>query len=480
MVEKKLPAKDRGTAAVLPVIAIAGCGYVGLTTAAILANCGYTVYAIEPLQDRLTAIKDGRSFFYEAGIDPLIAEGIRTERLLPTATYDEALAKSDIVFCCMGTPDNPDGSTNLTYVFNVAEQFIQHHKAGAIFVQKSTVPVGTGDRIRESFIKADTREPYVSNPEFLREGTAIIDTLWADRVVVGSDDAKAADLVLDLYKDIEKQRQTIAKLAGLATPVGRQQAVDYVQTKQNAAELVKVSANAFLALKVSFANSIAKLADKTGADIREVMDAVGSDNRIGRSFFNAGRGYGGGCFPKDVLGIIRSAEEYGVELSIMMAAHDLNASMPHYILSKVEHQLGGQQPLQNKSVAVLGLSFKAGTSDTRRSPAVEIANTLVERGAAVSVYDPAAMEEAASRLPTAVKLSKDLEAAIKNVDIVFVATDWPEFKKLDFAWFRTVSKASLVVDCMNCLDATSVRAQGLAYIGVGTGERPEQLHSLGD
>ena len=450
-----------------PTVAILGCGYVGLTTAAILSNCGYKTYALEPLKDRLDIIKTGKSFFYEAGVDPLISAGIESDNFVPTDSYETALAGSDIVFCCMGTPDNADGSSNLTYVYAAVDACVAHMKPGSIFVQKSTVPVGTSDQIISRFKAANKDVAYVSNPEFLRESTAILDTLWTDRVVVGSDDAGSAKAVLDLYRTIEDQHDKLGKIAGIAAPK-QPTPTEYITTKRSSAELIKVSANAFLALKISFANSIAKLADKTGADIIEVMEAVGADKRIGRAFLNAGRGYGGGCFPKDVSGLIRSAEDYGVELGIMEAVSDLNASMPHYIINKVEHVLGGNQPLANMPVSVLGLAFKAGTSDSRRSPAIAIANTLAERGAQVTAFDPKANHEAKPELHPSIELVGSQETAITNSKWLFITTDWSEFIGLDFATIKAQNPTLVgVVDCMNRLDGHKVKAAGLDYIAVG-------------
>ncbi len=446
-----------------PTVAILGCGYVGLLRRHCLANCGYKTYAVEPLQDRLDVIKSGKSFFYEDGIDQLIQKGLDEGTFIPTGSYDEAVADSDIVFCCMGTPDNADGSSNLTYVFGAVDACVQHMKNNAIFVQKSTVPVGTSDRIIEKFETSNKQIRYVSNPEFLREGTAIFDTLWADHVVVGSDDTTAANEALELYRAIEHNRAKLSEVATIAKPSDDPQ-TEYIATSRSSAELIKVSANAFLALKISFANSIAKLADKTGADVEEVMKAVGADRRIGPDFFNAGIGYGGGCFPKDVSGLIRSAEDYGVELGIMEAVSQLNASMPHYVVHKFENQLQDGESLSGKKVAVLGLAFKPGTSDTRRSPAIAIANSLAERGASVRAYDPKAIEEAKPELDPAVTVVDSVQEALAGASWVFVATAWPEFTNMTFA---NLEQLQGVVDCMNCLNPEAIKTQGLQYIGVG-------------
>lgn len=439
-------------------ITILGAGYVGLTTATLLANSGFKVYLIEPNEERLKIIKSGKSFFYETGLDPLVEKAIKTKALLPTDSYEESIPKSSFIFSCVGTPDNPDGSSNLSYVFSAAKEASKHAKPGSIYVQKSTVPVGTGEKVSKCF---KNNVSYVSNPEFLREGTALLDSLYFDRVVVGSDDKQAADKILSLYKAIEENRDEIANIADI--PKGSLDGI-YISTNLNSAELIKVTANAFLALKISFANSIAKLADHTGADVKEVMDAVGADKRIGRAFLNAGRGYGGGCFPKDVSGLISSAQEHGVEMSIMHAATEVNNEMPGYIAMKVQDALGG---LKDKQICILGLAFKAGTSDARRSPATALANVFVENGSLVKAYDPKANEEAQEELDDKIRVVENAEDAIDTADAVVVATDWSQFKNLNMNEAAKRMNGSLIVDALNCLDISNVQGAGLQYIGVG-------------
>jgi UDPglucose 6-dehydrogenase len=435
-------------------ITVLGAGYVGLTTAALLANSGYKVWLVEPNEKRLQAVKSGKSFFYEKGLDKIIKPVIKNGWLVPTDSYKKSVGASKYIFSCVGTPDNPDGSSNLSYVFSAAKEAGKYLGSGAIYIQKSTVPVGTGKRVAELLPK---NVEYVSNPEFLKEGTAIHDSLFFDRIVVGGKKA-AADNVLGLYKLIERNRAKIAKLAGLNNS---DTAGEYIKTNLSSAELIKVSANAFLALKISFANSIAMLADQTNADVTKVMDAVGADSRIGRAFLSAGRGYGGGCFPKDVSGLISSAKDHGIDLGIMTAASDLNDSLPAYIATKVQHALGGS--LQGKKIAVLGLAFKPGTSDARRSPGVKLANILDKSRARVAVYDPQANSEAKPDLRTSIKLCQSLREACNNTDAVLVATDWPEFKNMDLGKLN----CGVFVDCMNCFEPEKVKKRGSLYVGVG-------------
>ena len=439
-------------------ISVIGSGYVGVTTAAIASNAGYTVHLIDINPDRIKVLKSGKSFFYEEGIDALIKHGVENKTLLPSTEY-EGIRESQLVISCVGTPDNPDGSSNLEYVFAAAKTACDYLQPGSVYVQKSTVPVGTGSQVKKILPKTT---PYVSNPEFLREGTAVSDTLFFDRIVTGGDDSSALELVLDLYRAFEENRDEIANRANI------ERSGDdglYIKTNLESAELIKVTANAFLALKISFANSIAKLADKSGADIVDVMDAVGADRRIGRAFLNAGRGYGGGCFPKDVSGLITSASEHGVDMPIMTAATDVNTSMPGYIANKVQEALDGS--LKGKTVAVLGLAFKAGTSDARRSPGVALANLLDKLEVNVQAYDPEANEEAEPDLRQGINIVSELNEAIQNTDAIIFAVDWNQFKDFDFTKLSSLKNKPVVVDAMNMFTPSDISDNGLLYLGVG-------------
>ncbi len=443
-------------------VTVLGAGYVGLTTAALLAHAGYTVYVVEPNKERLKVIKTGRSFFFEEGLDEVIRTALDMGMLVPTDSYKKSVPESSVVFSCVGTPDNPDGSSNLTYVFAAAEETARHARAGTVYVQKSTVPVGTGARIEDKFKELNAELDYVSNPEFLREGTALYDTLFFDRVVAGGRNKAAVNRVLEIYMDLEKFRDHIAHIARVRIGARGDQ---YIATTLNSAELIKVTSNAFLALKISFANSIAILADKADADVVEVMDAVGADNRIGRAFLNAGRGYGGGCFPKDVSGLIASGLDYGVDLEIMHAAQAVNESMPGYVVDKLQDTLG--EPLTGKKVAVLGLAFKAGTSDVRRSPGVAIANKLVAAGAQVITYDPQAHEEAAPDLRDGIDQVKTIEKAADNADAVVITTEWDEILDFEAHDFARLMKGKILFDAVNQYSSVEASTAGLTYVGVG-------------
>lgn len=443
-------------------IVIIGAGYVGLSTAAILANTGNEITLIDVNQERLATIKQGRSFFFEVGIDPLISKAIKDGTLIPTDQYGDAIKEADIVLSCVGTPDNPDGSSNLQYVFSAAEDCAKLMKQNAIFVQKSTVPVGTGKAVQQKMNRADIG--YVSNPEFLREGTAIEDSLYFDRVVCGGDNQDAINTIFAIFKEVEEKRDTLAQLGGLQVNSTDVQP-SYISTSLESAELIKVTANAFLALKISFANSIAKLSDKVGADVVEVMDAVGQDKRIGRAFLNAGRGYGGGCFPKDVSGLISAMQQHGADPQILTAAQNINQSMPEYIVSRLEKELGD---LTGKKIAVLGLAFKSGTSDTRKSPGIMIANLLTRNGAQVSVFDPKAMKEAEPMLNNGINHAESIEQAINNNEAVLITTEWPEFKTLDANEItQLLIGRKVLYDCMNLYSTSFSGHSNLKYIGVG-------------
>jgi len=462
-------------------ISIVGTGYVGLTSAAVLANAGYKVFTVDVDPKKIEVIKSGKSYFFEAGLDEFVGNAIKSGNLYPTLSYEESIPESDIVFSCVGTPDREDGSTNLDFIFQAADSVAKYAKKGVIMVQKSTVPAGTGRKViaRMKTVNPELDFAYVSNPEFLREGSALFDTLNMDRIVVGSDDKEALEKVVSVFDEVDEFSRSIdhSKYNDYATAyvskVGNYAKAPFEERVYKmgleSAELVKVSANAFLALKISFANSIAKLADQAGAEITEVMDGVGSDFRIGRAFLYAGLGWGGGCFPKDVSGLIAVAKEYGIGMPIMEAAVTENFSMTDYAIGKFKKLVNGN--ISKMKVAVLGLSFKPGTSDVRKSPAIRLTNALVKEGVAVVAYDPQAMEEAKHDTDPSVGMVGSIETCIHDADAVFLATDWKEFSAFDWNKAKTLMKGDIVVDTRNFLDPKMIKEAGLRYIGIGRGEK---------
>ncbi|MCA9328049.1 UDP-glucose/GDP-mannose dehydrogenase family protein, partial [Candidatus Saccharibacteria bacterium] len=319
---------------------------------------------------------------------------------------------------------------------------------------------GTGSQIEKLFADSGTEISYVSNPEFLREGTAIQDTLSPDRVVAGGSNKAAVNGVLDIYRTLETRRAAVAKLAKVALFDWQ---VAYMQVGLASAELAKVSSNAHLAMRISFANNMAKVADATGADITEVMDIVGSDRRIVPAFLTTGRGFDGGCFPKDNSGLIDFGEKHGVNMGIMRAVQETNETMPAFIVEKLKRTLGGE--LTGKRVAVLGLSFNAGTSDVRKSPSIAIANILAANDAVVTAYDPEANEEAATELDGSIQIRDSIEQALHGVEVVVVATDWPQL--LQYPVTEYAKNSTVFVDAMNRFSSDEIRAAGLTYVGVG-------------
>lgn len=443
-------------------IVIIGSGYVGTTAAAIFAMSGHNVIALDVDPKKVDSINSGKAPFFETGLDNLLNEAVERKTLSATLDYS-IIETADFVFSCVGTPDNPDGSSNLQYVFQSAEQAAKYLKNGAIFIQKSTVPVGTGKAVSKLLPKS---VEYVSNPEFLRESTAIYDTIFFDRVVAGGINEEANHKILDLHRTVEKHSREIADISGISYDIDTlaSHSGEYISTGLESAELIKVTSNAFLSLKISFANSIAKLSDQAGADVDEVMSVVGGDARIGRAFFNAGRGYGGGCFPKDVSGLITSAQDFGVEMPIMTASQAINESMPGYIVNKAIEAYG--KDIKDVKVAVLGLAFKAGTSDARKSPAVKMANYLVNEGAVVSAYDPEGSEEAKADLKSSIKIASTMNKALEDAEIIFIATDWREFTSIT-DWAEITPTATILVDAMNCISKQSLGSSNIRYVGVG-------------
>lgn len=467
-----------------PTVTVFGAGYVGLTTAALLAATGTKTYLVEPNPDRLDVIMQGRSWFSEDGLDPLVAEGIRSRKLIPTSDYQVPIRSSQIVISCVGTPDLEDGSCDLSQVFSVARQVADCAEGNLLFVQKSTVPMGTGDDVEKLFADAGKPVSVLSNPEFLREGTAIFDSLFPDRVVVGGADKWAIAKIFSLYRQIERSRLQIAAKAGIPTSqsgrmsclraiaakMGATRALperpNYLAMDRTSAELVKVAANAFLATKISYANFIATLADEGGADARIVLNAIGQDGRIGRAFLRPGLGWGGGCFPKDVKALIAASMRHGVLPDILDGASSINARMPDHILNKVENALG--KSLDGARSAVLGLSFKEGTSDTRRSPAIKLANRANRRGSNVRVYDPVAVEEAKPDLDGSIAIAQSVTDACNGAEVIFVAVRWPEFLNASPADYAAMAQpGAIFVDAGDAFDRQEIEDAGLVYIGIG-------------
>lgn len=448
-------------------VCVIGAGYVGTTLGASLSSVGIETVLVDVDKSKIDTLNDSqRAHFFETGLDELIRKSYASGSLSASTNLEKSLQGVDIIFSCVGTPDHEDGSVNLDYVFAVAEEVAKYAGDQQIFfVQRSTVPVGTGKRIKQIFNKVDKQNlNYISSPEFLREGSAIVDSIYPDRVVIGSDKEIAEVMrgfwqsFYSLFSNFEQTNNKYAAIYHQQNP----SEIKYILTSIESAELIKVSANAFLSLKISFANNIALLCDKTGADVNEVMDGVGSDSRIGRSFLYAGLGYGGGCFPKDVSGLIKVLDENHVSTSILSSSVSLNDSLPINFANKIYDEL--KHHCISK-VLVLGASFKAGTSDCRKSQAIVLANTLRNFGLQVSIFDPKASEKEirTEGLAESILILSNLDN-LANYEVIVIATEWPEFRNINW---DSCGNLHYLFDGRNLIDKKVFDQSNVKYFGFG-------------
>jgi UDPglucose 6-dehydrogenase len=429
-------------------VAVIGAGYVGLPTAATLAHFGHRVVLAERDQARLAALRSGVMPIVEAGLDDLVAEGVNAGQLRFSAAATEAVVGAQFVFLCVPTPQGDDGSADLSYVEAAAKEVGPFLEPGAIVVNKSTVPVGSATLVEQVIGRPDIR--VVSNPEFLREGTAVRDSLHPDRLVVGADDAQAAALVGGLF-------------ASTGAPL--------IVTDATTSETIKYASNAFLATKLSYVNAVAGLCEELGADVRDVMLGLGYDKRIGFEFLRPGPGWGGSCLPKDTRALLHIAQQAGYDFSLLAGAIASNEQQLARVVAKVENACGGT--LDGKTVGVWGLTFKANTDDRRDSPSVQIAHRLAGLGARVQAFDPTVAgraDETADAGPDDLRglvLCADPYEAASAASVVVVLTEWDEFRWLDFGRVLGVMATPSLVDARNLLDPAAVRRMGFAYAGIG-------------
>jgi UDPglucose 6-dehydrogenase len=439
-------------------VTVVGNGYVGTVTATSFAWLGNEIVGLEDSWLRAEQLAAGELPFYEPGLSELLTETLATGRLTFTANAEVALRETDVVFLCVGTPPGKDGLPDLRQLQQAAETLRPYLRNGLVVVNKSTVPPGSGDMVRSilagSGSGASVEFSVMSNPEFLREGSAIENFLSPDRIVLGGDQM-GIERLTELYRPILEQ-----SFPG-AEPTRRPSlfTMDLVS-----AEIAKYAANAFLATKISFANEVANLCELTGADVRQVLPAVGADGRIGPSFLGAGLGWGGSCFPKDIAALMAIGRDGGYGSPILSAAVEVNEARRESIVARLDAELGG---LQGKRIALLGLAFKAGTDDLREAPSLDLARRLIGRGATVAAWDPVVKQ-----LPAdvgAVRVAPDGYEAADGADAVIVVTEWPEFAKLDFSVLAGRMRGSLVLDGRNHLDPTALAEAGLRLVGVGWG-----------
>jgi len=428
-------------------VAFIGHGYVGLVTASVFADLGNTVWVVGRSKEKIENLKKGIAPFFEPGLSELVKRNVDAGRLMFTTDYKAAVTPSQIIFICVGTPSGTSGEADLTEVFNAAGEIGKHLIGYKVISVKSTVPPGTNKKVSELIdrVKPDGSSFAIASvPEFLREGTAISDTLHPDRVVIGTTSDRAAELLTELHKPIDGK----TVLANVET-----------------AELIKYASNSMLSTKISFANAIAFLSEKVGADVEKVLEGVGLDRRIGRSFLYPGVGYGGSCFPKDVKALIAIAKQHGYDFSLLKAVEEVNKDTRKHFVGKIVSHFNGD--LTGKKIAVLGLSFKPDTDDMREAPSIDIITELIHRGAQVTAYDPVAVENARKVLPGQVMFAKNAYDAAKDADAVAVITEWNEFRQIDLVKLAKSLKERVLFDGRNIYEPKRMKDLGYIYVGVG-------------
>ncbi len=425
-----------------------GAGYVGLVAATCFAELGNSVVCVDVDEARIAKLKQGIMPIYEPGLKELVDRNVKEGRLEFTTDQKKGIIGADVIFICVGTPPKEDGSSNLEYIEAVAASIGKLMEGYVIVATKSTVPVGTNERIRGIIMKNQRSKilfDIVSLPEFLREGAAVKDFFNPDRIVIGCDSDAARDKMVRLHKPLERVGKPI------------------FVTDIRSAELIKYASNAFLATKISFINEIAKLCEKVGADVKKVAQGMGLDERIGARFLQAGVGYGGSCFPKDVLALISTGKQHGVDFKILRAADQVNKEQRAYLIEKV---LSLYKTLNGKTIAVWGLAFKPKTDDVREAPSITIIKELQRLGAHIRAFDPVA-EENAKKVLTGIDYAKDPYETVKGADALIIMTEWDEFRTIDMEKVKSLMKEPSIVDGRNLYDPAEMRKLGFTYKSIG-------------
>lgn len=425
-------------------IAVAGTGYVGLVTGVCLAEHGHNVVCVDVDEEKVAKMSKGISPIYEPGLADLMIKNM--ERLTFTTDYVSAYKDAEVIFIGVGTPEKKDGSANLTYVYKVAEQIAENAENDCIVVIKSTVPIGTNDKV-EAFITEKAKDGIsihiASNPEFLAQGTAVRDTLHASRIVIGAESKYAANILKEVYKDFD-------------API--------LVTNRRSAEMIKYASNDFLALKISYVNEIANLCEIVGADINDVTKGMGYDPRIGDKFLNAGIGYGGSCFPKDTKALHWLANFNDYELKTVKAAIETNDNQKFKIIKKARKYY---ENLQGKKIAVLGLTFKPGTDDLREAPSLVNIPIFLDEGCEIKAWDPAGVENYKKKYPTEIIYCDSIDEAIKDADLCVIFTEWDEVKKYDITKYEKLMRNPIVIDGRNCYDLEQIKKTNVIYDSMG-------------
>ncbi len=429
-------------------ICIIGSGYVGLVSGACFAEVGHNVICVDNDQRKVDMLKAGKIPIYEPGLEELVHQNVAAKRLHFTASIEEGVDNSEVVFIAVPTPPQPDGSVDLSYIERVAREIAGVLKPGQyrVIVDKSTVPVKTGEKVADTIrrYKPAAEFDVVSNPEFLREGCAVPDLMKPDRIVIGGNSERAVALMQKIYEPF-------------MAPV--------LVTDINSAELIKHAANSFLALKISYINAVAQICEASGADVEKVADGIGSDKRIGRNFLNAGIGYGGSCFPKDIAAFIAISDQLGVNFSLLKEVQRINQTQRERFLAKIREALW---VLKEKKIAVWGLTFKPDTDDVRSSVAVDVVRDLIAEGASVTVFDPKGIEKAKEfKMVEGAKFASSPLEAAKDAEALIVATEWKEFTGVDLDELKAVMHTPLIFDGRNLLDPITVRSFGFTYTSIG-------------
>lgn len=433
-------------------IAIIGTGYVGLVSGVCLSDFGHDVTCIDKAVDKIAQLNRGEVPIFEPGLSELIQKNVAAGRLHFTTEIETPVAAADVVFLAVGTPSRKsDGHADLTYVFAAAREVAAAVRGFTVIVTKSTVPVGTGDQLERIIREAnpDADVAVVSNPEFLREGAAIDDFMAPDRVVVGMNDDRARTIMADVYGALDPVRHPV------------------LFTSRRTAELTKYAANAFLALKLAYINEIADLCEQVGANVQEVSRGMGLDSRIGLKFLNAGPGYGGSCFPKDTLALVKTAQDHNSPIRLIETIVGINETRKRAMARKIERALDGE--LRGKTIGILGLTFKPDTDDIRESPALSIVQALLDKGANLKAYDPEGMPAARLAMPE-LSYEQDVDAVAEGADALVIITEWKQFRTLDLPRLKARMKQPVLIDLRNIYTAAEVRKHGFVYDSVGRGE----------
>ncbi len=431
-------------------ITVIGAGYVGLVTAAVFADLGNKVYCVDVIEEKIEGLKKGKVPFFESSLQDYIKKNLNEKRLFFTTSYSQSVPKSQTVFICVGTPPKENGEADLSFLFSAVEETAKNLSGYTLITIKSTIPIGFENDLEATVKKhAKAKFEFAASPEFLREGSAIEDTLHPDRIVIGTESKKAQKILLGLHAPISGER---------------------IITDLRSAQLIKYASNALLATKVSFANSIAIICEKMDADVAKVLAGIGADKRIGHSFLYPGVGYGGSCLPKDVLAFIAQSTRFDYDFELLRAVDDINNDQIERFINKIREALNAQEGkkinLEEFSLAVLGLAFKPNTDDMRDAPSVKIIKRLTDLGAKVTAFDPQAMDNAKKILPN-ISYAQDIYKALPGKDALIIITEWAQFSTLDLNRAKKLLKRPIIIDGRNLFNAQKVKELGFKYVGIG-------------